>query len=344
MVNPLLTKEMAAAMGAMVKQFVGEQVALETKELRTQVETLQQQIKDIPVPKDGAPGADGKSITPGEVKEIVIEQMIAPLEKVGERLTETVNDLFKSIPAPKDGAPGRDGIDGVDGAPGADGMAGQDGVAGKDGADGINGENGKDGIDGKDGTPGADGKDGEPGAAGIDGKDGADGAPGMAGADGKDGVDGKDGTDGENGKDGVAIAILPDIDENKSYTRGSYATHKGGLWHAHAKTKGMRGWECIVDGLAQVDVLTYGNDERTVGISVTRSGGDVALQQMKLPVMIYRDVYNGDNQYAKDDAVTYAGCLWVAREDTAEVPGTSKTWRLAVKKGRDANPVVKASA
>ena len=33
--------------------------------------------------------------------------------------------------------------------------------------------------------------------------------------------------------------------------------------------------------------------------------------------------------------MTWGGSLWTAQDDTAEKPDGSKTWRLAVKKGRD---------
>ncbi|ECM5623126.1 phage gp6-like head-tail connector protein, partial [Salmonella enterica subsp. enterica] len=61
------------------------------------------------------------------------------------------------------------------------------------------------------------------------------------------------GRDGEDGRDALSLEILPFIDEGKSYPRGSYATHNGGLWRAYEKTHGMRGWECLVDGVAGID-------------------------------------------------------------------------------------------
>lgn len=224
-------------------------------------------------------------------------------------ITTMIDEAVKAIPVPKDG---KDGLDGKDG---------KDGV---DGKDGTSGENGKDGIDGKDGEPGTDGKDG------LDGKDGADG---------RDATDGKD---GEHGKDAVAISIMPSIDETKTYTRSTYATHNGGLWHAFEKTNGMRGWECIVNGITSVDLEFDG--ERGMKMNITTAAGVNKELAMKFPVVIYRGVYLKGDEYEQGDAVTFGGSLWVAEKNApAEVPGTGADdgWKLAVKKGRDAKPVVR---
>ncbi|MCD4461143.1 phage portal protein, partial [Escherichia coli] len=49
----------------------------------------------------------------------------------------------------------------------------------------------------------------------------------------------------QDGRDATALEILPAIDDQKSFPRGTYATHQGGLWRAYEKTHGMRGWECL---------------------------------------------------------------------------------------------------
>ena len=74
--------------------------------------------------------------------------------------------------------------------------------------------------------------------------------------------------DGEDGRDALALELLPFIDEGKSYPRGSYATHNGGLWRAYEKTHGMRGWECVVDGVAGVDIER--SDQRRFTLTVNR--------------------------------------------------------------------------
>lgn len=190
----------------------------------------------------------------------------------------------------------------------------------------------------KDGAPGADGKDGK------DGKDGVDGAPGANGKDGKDGSDGapgQNGINGEDGKDAVAIDILPAIDESKCYARGTYATHKGGLWRSFEKTKGMRGWECIVDGIESASIEYDG--ERKCVMQINRSSGAMVEKEMVMPIVIDRGVYNPEKSYALNDGVTYAGSYWLAVKDAPQgTPGASDDFRLAVKKGRDYKQPVKA--
>ncbi len=66
----------------------------------------------------------------------------------------------------------------------------------------------------------------------------------------------------QDGRDATALEVLPAIDDQKSFPRGTYATHLGGLWRAYEKTHGMRGWECLVDGVADIDVSM--TDERFV--------------------------------------------------------------------------------
>ncbi len=148
--------------------------------------------------------------------------------------------------------------------------------------------------------------------------------------------------DGEDGRDALDIEILPAIDEAKSYPRGTYAMHKGGLWRTHAKSEGLRGWECLVEGIAEI-TMSY-DGERQCDIAIAKSGGDVVLQVMPLPMIIDRGLWNG-GEYKRFDAVTWNGALWIAQEDNTDAqPGTEKAWRLAVKKGRDSRAPVKVGA
>lgn len=178
--------------------------------------------------------------------------------------------------------------------------------------------------------------------------------------DGKDGADGKDGEsvpiedvermiqeavdkavsaipkakDGENGKDALDIEILPAIDENGSVPRGTYATHKNGLWRSFQKTKGFTGWECIVAGVDNIDIIQ--EDERTITVNLGLSSGETAGKSFSFPVVIDKGVYKA-GEYRPGDFVTWAGSGWVCHEITSDKPGeaSSKGWRLAVKKGRD---------
>lgn len=194
----------------------------------------------------------------------------------------------------------------------------------------------------------------KPGEDGAPGKDGEDGAPGKNG----DSVsleeikslvseavatalalvpaakNGEPGLDGEPGRDGADIDILPAINPEKTYPRGTYATHSGGLWRSHSVTDGMRGWECIVDGLKAVRVEQA--DDRQFLVNVERASGLVETTQFAMPVVLDKGVYRQNEKYSKGDGVTFGGSFWIARKDSPlGKPGTTDDWRLAVKKGRD---------
>lgn len=189
----LLMKGMAPVIGALISKSV--------QPLVDRIAELEQQIADMPVPKDGADGVNGKDGADGQDG--------------------------------ADGAPGRDGKDAEPVSAEeiakavAEYLTANPPAAGKDGLDGADGKDGAPGVDGKDGAAGKDGKDGMPGRDGIDGKDGV----GLAGAvqskdgnlvltltsgatvdvgmiAGRDGRDGEKGADGMNGRDGFGFDDL----------------------------------------------------------------------------------------------------------------------------------------
>ncbi|WP_417638728.1 phage gp6-like head-tail connector protein [Klebsiella aerogenes] len=143
------------------------------------------------------------------------------------------------------------------------------------------------------------------------------------------------GKDGEDGRDALALEILPFIDEEKSYPRGSYATHNGGLWRAYEKTHGMRGWECLVDGVAGIDIQR--SEQRSFTLAVNRTSGASETKSFDVPVMIYQGVFKSGQEYLPGDTVTWGGSLWHCDEQTQDKPGEagSKGWTLAAKRGRD---------
>jgi hypothetical protein len=147
--------------------------------------------------------------------------------------------------------------------------------------------------------------------------------------------------DGNDGKDAAQIEVLPAIDQEKSYPRGTYATHDGGLWRSFEQTSGLRGWECIVNGIKAIDVEYDG--ERGFVVSIAKAFGDALRHEYCLPMLIDRGVYKSGQQYERFDVVTYGGALWIAQKDSTETaPGTSDEWRLSVKRGRDAKDKVRA--
>ncbi|EOL8153144.1 phage portal protein, partial [Escherichia coli] len=140
----------------------------------------------------------------------------------------------------------------------------------------------------------------------------------------------------QDGRDATALEILPAIDDQKSFPRGTYATHQGGLWRAYEKTHGMRGWECLVDGVADIDVSITG--ERSFSVVIRQSSGQCTEKTFSLPVMLYRGVFRAGETYHPGDTVTWGGSLWHCNSMTGDKPGEahSSGWTLAAKRGRDA--------
>lgn len=144
-----------------------------------------------------------------------------------------------------------------------------------------------------------------------------------------------DGEPGEDGRDALQLEILPHIDSEKSYPRGTYAIHNGGLWRSHQKTTCLNGWECLVDGLSAIEIEQ--EHERQFTITATKSSGEKVEKAFSVPVMIYRDIFKSGETYVPGDSVTWGGSVWLCNETTTDKPGEdgSKGWKLAVKRGRD---------
>lgn len=137
----------------------------------------------------------------------------------------------------------------------------------------------------------------------------------------------------EHGRDAIDLEILPAIDESKQYPRGTYAAHNGGLWKSYERTHGMRGWECIVDGLAAVNVVQ--NSDRDFSVTLAKSSGAEVVQKFALPIQVYRGVHQEGKAYEAHDNVTWAGSQWTStKSENTDKPGTSDAWTLVVKAGR----------
>lgn len=303
----------------------------------------------------------------------LLERISAAVRKYVDRKVGELDAVIKALPTPRDGKDGVDGktpsadelkalIEPLIPAP----LAGEKGADGKDGRDGVDGrtptieeikalipevKDGRDGLDGKSVTIDDVVPLIEQAVKAIpppkDGRDGVDGRmpsaeeikalipapiPGEKGADGKNGRDGRDGSDG---RDALDITPLPLIDEAKSYPRGTYATHKGGLWRSFEQTKGMKGWECIVNGFNGFEEEQI--DERTFVVRCFTSTGTVETKR-KSSHMFYRELWKSAVAYERGDVVTWGGNMWVAIKHEGEYkqPGTEGSgWRLAVRAGRD---------
>lgn len=144
------------------------------------------------------------------------------------------------------------------------------------------------------------------------------------------------GRPGEDGRDALQLEILPEIDPEKSCPRGTYAIHDGGLWRAYEKTHDMRGWECLVEGIKNIDVA-LSEDQREISVMVQQSSGRGVTKTFSVPVTIYRGVFKSGIEYRPGDTVTWAGSVWHCHSVTSDKPGEPgcQGWTLAVKRGRD---------
>lgn len=138
----------------------------------------------------------------------------------------------------------------------------------------------------------------------------------------------------QDGRDALHLEILPAIDEAKTYARNTYAKHDGGLWRSFEQTSGMRGWECIVEGLKAVAVTQEGDREFSVVMS--KSSGAEVVQKFTMPIQIYKGVYREEQAYDAHDNVTWAGSQWTStKAENTDKPGSSDAWTLVVKAGRN---------
>lgn len=214
-------------------------------------------------------------------------------------------------------------------------LRGEKGERGERGPQGEPGPQGERGLTGEQGPEGPPGPQGVPGTPGLPGERGADGPRGS------EGPKGEKGDPGERGLDALELVILPELDEARSYPRGTFASYRGGLVRASRRTDPLTsctlpeaGWSVVVEGLHSF----YFNweNERDLQVIVERTSGATVETRRTFPVLLERGVFKPGQTYAPGDGVTYGGSYWIALRVTDGRPGEGNSdWRLAVKRGRD---------
>jgi hypothetical protein len=63
------------------------------------------------------------------------------------------------------------------------------------------------------------------------------------------------------------------------------------------------------------------------------------LNQKDVRALTYKGVWQRADSYEKNNTVTADGGIWIAIRDTAEKPGASDDWQMAVRAGRDGKDV-----
>lgn len=145
---------------------------------------------------------------------------------------------------------------------------------------------------------------------------------------------------GQDGKDGTRIEPV-DLDEFKSYARGTYAFYKGGIVYAFRKTDILdewlgslekHGWTVAMNGIAEVDWQM--SDDRTLIAKTVTTNGETKEYHKSIPTPLFKGVWQA-GEYKQGDMVTKRGSVWHCNKDTTDSPGTkTDAWTLAVKEGR----------
>ncbi len=307
-----------------VAEVVREHVTGAFGVLKARIEAAEKRIAEVPVGPRGEKGERGES---GEV---------GPVGSLGEK-----GERGESVAGPI-GPAGEKG----DSVVGERGEKGDSGDLGLRGPAGIQGERGI----GETGPIGKDGRDAyqlalDEGYVGTRHQwlDSFIGKNGETGRDGRDAAPAINGKDGEHGRDALQIDVLDSLDLTRSYPRGTFAKHDGGIVRAARLTDptdasptalALAGWQVIIDGIKSIEV-TLRDDERTFAVTSTFTSGRVIEKDLTLPVVIYRQVWAEGTQYQRGDQTTWDGSTWHCQTATTAKPGTSPDWRLCAKKGRD---------
>jgi collagen type III alpha len=335
---------------------------------------ITQEIAALPPAQPGEPGRDGNDADPAEVATLVLARLPdpvpgppgpqgepgrdgkdAPEVDLVELRNSIAADVLGRMPEPVPGPKGDPGAPGKDADPALVGGLVEEKVAlafaalpvPQDGRDGVDG---KDGAPGPEGAPGRDGLDGKPGEKGEPGEPGKDAdralvqelvdsmveqqfmravaalPPAEKGEKGEIGPQGPPGRDGLDGKDGIGLA-------------GGFIDRDGHLVLTTSTGTVERLANVIGrDGLS-FDSFTFDPDydgERTFRLRWTGPNGAEQTREFRLPVVIYRGVWQEGAGFATGDAVSHGGSVWIAQKDNSSRPGQGNPdWKLACKHGRD---------
>lgn len=156
----------------------------------------------------------------------------------------------------------------------------------------------------------------------------------------------RDGLKGDPGRDALQLDVREEIDKERRYPRGTFASYEGGLIRAVRPTDPIvdsleaAGWSIVVSGIvSEEEELLDGG--RILKRTTTYTGGKKFIREHILKTQINRGIWMTDKEYQSGDVVTWDGAQWCADEDTSKKPGTDDSgWRLIVKRGRDGKDAI----
>lgn len=313
-------QEIVAAVKAHVDKSVGPLLA--------RMETLEARFAGLPTPKDGEPGKDAD---PDEVAAIVVRELRSEIDGVRAAvealpppieipslpelpdIPALIADAVSAIPAPQ---PGKD--------------ADPERVAAlvRQEAERILAGWEKP-QDGKDGPS-------EETVKAIVAHEVAEAVAALPKAkDGQPGIDGVGLASMLIDRNGELVATMTDgSTRNLGPVVGKDAKEVDWANIDHRLKAMFDAWPKPKDGADGVGFDDLDLVETEAGVFLRCVRGET-VKEWRLPIVIDRGVFKEGQTYRKGDGVTWGGSFWIAQDETAEKPDSSKGWRLSVKRGRD---------
>lgn len=238
-------------------------------------------------------------------------------------------------------------VKGDKGEKGDKGDTGDRGESGNPGIQGERGERGEPGQRGEDGPVGPAGARGDPGIAGKDGERGECGPQGPQGLIGERGERGEAGIQGPEGRSIQLSEVEPLLDQavDRHVSR----------WALEFERRAQEQFQRAIDRMPlpkdgrdafQLEDLSVSDDGHgNVTFKFQRDGLEKSFA-VRVPCFEYMGAYREGDPYLRGHGVSYAGSLWIALGDNPDgkPADSSKSWQLAVKRGRDGNDLREVDA
>lgn len=149
-----------------------------------------------------------------------------------------------------------------------------------------------------------------------------------------------------DGRDAPALDILPAIDPQKKYPRGTFAEHRNGIVRSIRATDPLAestdataaGWVTCMNSVFEENELVQ-DGGRTIIRTTQYTNGRTFTRELKTSVILDRGVWREGTTYEPGDHVSWDGSGWICQEKTTDKPGkfgdepVKNGWRLSTKRG-----------